>query len=1524
MNRSYISLAKLKMPHGNSDQGLCRLQVENISKRDIAIIGISCKFAEAEDLDSYWNILSSGKECIRAIPESRKRDAEEYFRVFKAKTGNLEFPRKAYMNEIDKFDYGFFGISPMEANLMDPYQRVFLETAWKTIEDSGYGGKQLRGTKTGIFLGISNDFSVDYYKLIEKADSSLLGLSIAGNIRSVIASRLAYIMDLKGPAIVVDTACSSSLVAIHMACQSIRNGECETALAGGIKLLTIANNICKSDMDVGIASSDEKTRTFDDSSDGTNGGEGVAAILLKPLDKAICDKDNIYAVIKGSAVNQDGSSVGITAPNVLAQQQVILDAWKDAKIDPSTISLMEAHGTGTKLGDPIEISAIQEAFNKFTDKKQFCAIGSVKTNIGHLDNLSGTAGLIKLVMAMKNKKLIPSLNFKIPNRNINFCSSPVYVNDRLADWDTDGIPRRCGVSSFGLSGTNCHVVLEEAPQVETEEVKDTNIFTLSAKTFEALKELAVSYIQFLQRENKLRLEDICYTVNTGRSHYKHRLAIVINSKEELVRKLIELIGNMSEEVSIGNCLESGEKINLKLQSIADKYCEGADINFHEIYSNSNFRRVSLPTYPFARKRAWIDTSKVSINENFDITNEHPLIERVAIKSMDMDVYCTNYSTQDYWVLRDHAINGNCLLPGTAYVEIAGALGRKYYGSENNISLKNIVFAKPLVVKSGEKKEVQMIVKSAGKNFEFSIISKNEENKWVRHAEGLISTAEEVLAEKYDIDNLKTSFDKVEKIDSEHRKKSTITVSGRWDCTKKIYSNDNSVLCEIELPEEFEEDLMQYYLHPSLLDCAANGANETLGQGLYLPYSYKEFKIYGPTPRKFYSYILKKNKEVGSVTAAFNIYLLNEAGDVFGEINNYIVKKVEDINIIADNNSGEKLYHSMKWVLEEENHYEENKCKSVLIFKDSNGLADKVVTNLKAVNRKVIEVEIGENYSRLDDSKFVIRGIEEDYIRLFNEVKSEKYDQIVHMLSIDNNESVNSVDKLNSKLVKGIDSLFYIIKALNSNITKGKLELVLVGDHAYKVNEMDTIVNPHTAAFFAMGKAIEKEHSKITVKCIDINETISITDILKEIISIRRKALVSYRGKQKYIQQLDEVSLLGLKEKKVKIKEAGVYVITGGAGGIGMEFVRMLSGNKSVKLALIGRTNKLSEEKLKEIEEIRETGAELSYYSADVSNEAELKLIFEEIRNKYGVINGVFHAAGKAGNGFLIRKDKKEFDEVLKPKIQGTFILDKLTKEDKLDFFILFSSVTALEGCMGQTDYTAANAYLDSFAQLVNLIKPKQRTVAINWTAWSEAGMAFDLKTDLGKSLFKPISTATAMKAFRGIMRKDISTVVIGEIDHEKLMLEGENLSFYTDRTIRDVPQNKGNLQTQSNEINCKVKTDMASIENLVIRAWSKILGVDSLGLNEKFYDIGGDSITAIYLVKELDKYFPSLLDVSDIFTYPSAEGIAQYIKETLYPQKEITEKKYNITDDSDELDIILSKIASGEIDASEVDKLVLN
>ncbi|SIQ36972.1 non-ribosomal peptide synthase domain TIGR01720/amino acid adenylation domain-containing protein [Paenibacillus sp. RU4T] len=617
--------------------------IEELSGKDIAIIGMAVKVPGADALDSFWSNLCRGEDWIREAPEARAGQSP-------AEGGRPAPARGGYLTEIDAFDSTFFRIPPKEADLMDPYQRIFLETAWSAIEDAGYGGERLKGSRTGVYVGSGHEH--EYKQLIAAADPRLVSAAAAGNLPPIIASRISYLLDLKGPSMVVDTACSSSLVAVHLACQALASRECDTAIAGGIQLMV---DLSSPQPKIGIESASSTVRAFDDEADGTVRGEGSGAILLKPLSRAIADKDPIYAVIKSSVSNQDGKSIGITTPNLTAQERLIISAWEKAGIDPLSVSYIETHGTGTPIGDPIEIHAIQNAFRTYSDRQQFCAIGSIKPNIGHLYHAAGIVGLIKSALALSREQLPPSIHFSQPSSKIDFQHSPVYVNASLAAWKRSGRPRRCGVSSFGMSGTNAHVLLEEAPVLaalspQPDGGDEPAVLTLSARSLPSLRSLIKKYFLFLLAADPAAFRDICYTSNIGRGHYGQRLAIAAHNMQELMDKLHPLlhepfsspIADPEEGVWFGGFRPdggaewelSGEAVislasGSSWKQAARSYAGGKDIDWIELHTGSNRRVVAVPTYAFDRHKHWFAASSAPGTDSKAVGKE----QGEAVKAM---------------------------------------------------------------------------------------------------------------------------------------------------------------------------------------------------------------------------------------------------------------------------------------------------------------------------------------------------------------------------------------------------------------------------------------------------------------------------------------------------------------------------------------------------------------------------------------------------------------------------------------------------------------------------------------------------------------------------------------------------------------------------------------------------------------------------------------------------------------------------------------------------------------------------
>jgi acyl transferase domain-containing protein/acyl-CoA synthetase (AMP-forming)/AMP-acid ligase II/acyl carrier protein/NAD(P)-dependent dehydrogenase (short-subunit alcohol dehydrogenase family) len=523
----------------------------------IAVVGMGCRFPGASGPDEFWRLLRDGVDAVTEIPADRW-DVDAFYDKNPDAAGKMYTRRGAFIENVDQFDPGFFGIAPREANAMDPQQRLLLEVSWEALEHAGVAGDELANSETGIFVGISNS---DYARLGEGA-ATIDPYVGTGTSSSIAAGRLSYFLGLHGPCLAVDTACSSSLVAVHLAIQNLRDGECRTALAGGVNLvLHPASTIALSKLRA--LSPDGACRTFDDGADGYVRGEGCGVVVLKRLSDAVADGDRVLAVLRGSAINHDGQSNGLTAPNGIAQEGVIRRALSDAGIRPAQVSYLEAHGTGTPLGDPIEIVAAGAVLGKNRDSSKPLSIGSVKTNIGHLESAAGVAGLMKVVLSLQHSEIPPHLHFEKPNSHIGWDALPLIVPIERREWERGDGRRIAGISSFGFSGTNAHVIVEESPATKPLDAKvdrPREILALSAKSDDALKELAEDYANHLA-DAPDSFKDICHTASAGRDHFHSRLAVVAHDPADVQKKLDDYVTGHDEfDVATGRNLHVAPKV----------------------------------------------------------------------------------------------------------------------------------------------------------------------------------------------------------------------------------------------------------------------------------------------------------------------------------------------------------------------------------------------------------------------------------------------------------------------------------------------------------------------------------------------------------------------------------------------------------------------------------------------------------------------------------------------------------------------------------------------------------------------------------------------------------------------------------------------------------------------------------------------------------------------------------------------------------------------------------------------------
>lgn len=589
-------------------------QINDVRETDIAIVGMACRFPGARTVEEFWQNLCDGRDSTTFHTEEELLESG----VDPTLLCDPNYVRAGqFLPDIEIFDADYFRITSDEAEILDPQQRHFLECAVEALEDSGHNPGACPG-RIGVYAGAGlNTYLLEnLHEHYRKANPLGRYRIMVANDKDFLATRVAYKLDLRGPAVNINTACSTSLVAVHTACLGLLNGDCDLALVGAVHLTMppAAGYLHQNGM---IFSPDGRCRAFDAQAQGTVVGDGVGAVVLKPLRDALMDGNEIRAVIKGSGINNDGASkAAYSAPSVNGQVAVITDALTVAGCHADSITYIEAHGTATALGDPVEVAALTQAFRSQTDRTGYCALGSVKTNIGHLDAAAGMAGLMKTALMLQHRRLVPSLHFTAPNPEIDFADSPFRVNTELRNWPADRAPRRAGVSSFGIGGTNAHVVLEEPPaRAPVKPSESDELLVLSARSSYALEELTQNLIRYFERHPELDLRDVARTLGEGRRSHPHRRAVVCRDVQDAVAALNDQHRMRTAHAEVDHAAvdvarllkeTSAQPRDVVLATVADLWLAGADIDWVAFYSGGQHRLTSLPTYPFKGMRYWIN------------------------------------------------------------------------------------------------------------------------------------------------------------------------------------------------------------------------------------------------------------------------------------------------------------------------------------------------------------------------------------------------------------------------------------------------------------------------------------------------------------------------------------------------------------------------------------------------------------------------------------------------------------------------------------------------------------------------------------------------------------------------------------------------------------------------------------------------------------------------------------------------------------------------------------------------------
>ncbi|MBN2441746.1 MAG: SDR family NAD(P)-dependent oxidoreductase [Spirochaetales bacterium] len=1458
---------------------------------DIAVIGMSARFPGAENIDEFWNNLRNGVSSIGEFPRSRYED--------ESNDDFLTIKSMGHLDAIDKFDPLFFNISPKNAEVMDPQQRLFLEEAWKSIEDAGYSQESLSGKKCGVFVGAAQgDYSQQIIKSHEEASAQIM----LGTSTSILPARIAYFMNLTGPSIVVDTACSSALVATHLACKSITSGECEMALAGGVYIQsTPIMHVMTTD--AGMLSADGKCKTFDNSADGFVIGEGVGVIVLKKLDQAIKDNDHIYGVIKGSGINQDGSTNGITAPSAKSQALLEEELYRNLNINPELISLIEAHGTGTKLGDPIEIKALTNSFRKWTQKKQFCHIGSVKTNIGHLLSAAGISGLIKLILCLHHKKIVPSLNFKKPNENLDFSSTPFKVITDLKDWETNAIPRLGAVSSFGFSGTNCHMIVSEAPENKrhmADNRRPCYVIILSAKTKEALMRKYKEMSEWLTvNKDSYDLADIAFTLRAGRTPMAVRSAFVVENIREMQdivnayasgeippnlavhelghdlpkqeKYIRELINYMKKELKNWKELEKTRYKDM-ITGLAELYCKGYGIEWDELYEDERRQRISLPPYPFEQERYWMHSNHNKISgENVNYYQKlHPMLHTNQSTLYEQE-YHTFFSGNEFYI-KDHIIGGFFVLPAVAYIEIMRAAGEKSLGNYP-VNLEDITWVKPILVNENNNTLFTKL-SYQGHRIRCEIGIKTDNNQEHVHFQGSVV----VQDEENQLSNVRRNIPEIRKRCAKSLtpgqvytrfRELGVELGAGMNAINALEYNDSEVLAYLVLPSSLENTFSAYTLHPSIIDGAITSGIAFLWDTdiIRVPYSLQKLEILRPLSEKCYSHTKVSGKVLINDREAYlvSIEIMDETGIVLVRLDGLLSEPflLSKNTQLSDSSGYKNVYFREIW-----REYKTPTDKRIalqgnmLIFDRGNPVPGEFSKNHSG---QKIFVQFGENFQRYSDVSYQVNpGDGNNFEHLFSDMWN--VENIICRWSFYN----GSPDE-------HVKSLFILIKSLLNTKTPGRKNILFV----YPLDNRDT--TPYYEALSGFVKSVNLENKSIVCKILGIKPGVELEKesmIIETILSPENKSICfTYDGTLLYHKIIEQCDMENNMDKNsLSFRDGGVYLISGGAGNIGKFYAQQILTHWKATIVLFGRTGRTIEDLSKAAET---TGSEIVYLQCDVSDPGQMSRLIRNVKEKYGAINGIIHAAGITKDSWIINKTIEDWDAVTAPKIAGTVNLDKLTHGEDLDFFVMISSISALIGFPGQTDYSYANHFQVAYSEQRELLRKKGlrrgKTAAICYPEWESGSMKVK---DINKKLFNSTIDSRPMKnetgwacLLQGInyTGSHFSVVDLNTNTLDSLLSGDRDLNNEHNRENKKIPEM---ISSSSNEAG-----DLKKIEEELGRIISEQMNIkiEKLDKNKELSKFGFDSISLTDFASQIGGRFNVAFNPALFFDHTTIASLAGYL-----------------------------------------------
>ena len=1300
---------------------------------DIAIIGMSCKLPGGiETPDQLWQTLVDATSVVGSFPENRGRwpDSNDMPGIDKG----------GFVSDADAFDAAFFRMSPAEAVVTDPQQRMLLQLAWACLEDAGTLPASLQGTKTGVFVGASN---CDYSRLTQAAGLEVQAHHGVGSSLAILANRLSYFFDCSGPSLLIDTACSSSLVALHSAVQSLRSGECTTALVGGVNL------ICHPDLSIayhkaGMLAADGRCKTFDAAANGYVRSEGAVMMLLKPLKQAIEDHDRIHAVIKGSATNHGGLAGGLTVPNPQKQSELLRAAWKDAGIAARDLTYIEAHGTGTSLGDPIEIQGIQTAYGDESAGKA-CAIGSVKSNLGHLEPAAGIAGLLKIVLCMQNGQLPPSLNFSRLNPKIRLEGTPFQVQDRLAPWAAER--RVAGVSSFGSGGANAHVVVAEySSGTSVEATGQEHLFVLSAANDERLRAYTAEVMQWLNTSAAdVNFADAIHTWQVGRTSMKARLAIRVTDADDLRAKLsawlagAENTGDIwsgtadSSAPGLGRVWQgkAGQRLieqalcEWDVEQLAELWTSGIEIDWRRGYGSAR-AKVSLPTYPFAKDRYWVTddaghsvTTAARIGSSSTIL--HPLLH-ANTSELFQHGYSSTFNGEEFF-LADHRVNlgaqgSQRVLPAVAYLEMANAAVERALPTRPEaslIELRDVEWTQPLIV-DGKAQVSIKLAPQGDDQIEYQVASA-EQGQEIIHCSGRALFCSEPLPARLDVQRLKAEM-AAERVDAARIYDALATMGLLYGSAHRsittLYRGERQLLVDLTLPSGAGRN---FQLHPSLMDGALQAAiclgidlDDAPGRAA-MPFALESLRIFGPCTEKMCALVrYAPGSKASDIVKKFEIDLCDVQGNVKVQFRGFSARDVK-----GDGPRPRKLTSDLQCFVPIWNQLSAQKCAPGSFPESAKVLlleADR--THLDWLQQSHANVESLE----LTPSASI------DALK--DALESRSFDHLLWLApDVTSDEAGDSMIQVQEC---GVLAVFRIAKALlQLGYADKELAWTLVTRRTQQARKSDPVHPAHAAiAGFVGSLAKEYPHWNVTLLDVDSLETVSAVECLSRAADSRRCSRLAHRDGQWLQQTFAQVPSVP-PSRPVYYKQKGVYVVIGGAGGLGEVWSRFMIEHFQARMVWIGRDelNATIQGKIDALGRLAgPSGRAPLYIRADATDPDALQRALETLLQTYPGVDGVVHSAIVLQDKSVQHMEESRFLAGLSAKVDISVNLDRVFGQQSLDFMLFFSSILSFITSPGQSNYAAGCTFKDSFAQHLEQQRPYPVKI-VNWGYWGNVGIVAD-------------------------------------------------------------------------------------------------------------------------------------------------------------------------------------------------------